>query len=61
MDSETAETFFYNVRWFNNFFNDMKSLFDKLGDEIEKMQIAQIDGFIIINQVNSRRYHPHIF
>jgi len=36
MDSETAETFFYNVRWFNNFFNDMKSLFDKLGDEIEK-------------------------
>ncbi len=36
MDQDTVETFFANVKWFNNFFADMRTLFDKISNVFEK-------------------------
>ena len=35
MDIELANRFFNNVKWFNNFFHDLKTLLDKITSEIE--------------------------
>jgi hypothetical protein len=34
MDAGTAESFYYNYHWFNQFFNDLKTLFEKLAETI---------------------------
>ena len=36
MDETTSQNFFSNVRWFNEFFLNMKILFDKISNVIEK-------------------------
>jgi hypothetical protein len=36
MEKEQAEIFFQNVKWFNNFFVDLKTLFDKISNIVEK-------------------------
>ena len=34
MEAGTAESFYYNYHWFNQFFNDLKTLFEKLAETI---------------------------
>lgn len=36
MKKETAERFFQNLKWFNDFFSDLRNLFDKIASMIEK-------------------------
>jgi len=36
MEKELSERFFHNVKWFNDFFSDLKTLFDRISTIIEK-------------------------
>ncbi len=36
MEKETAERFFQNIKWLNDFFSDLRNLFDKISSIIEK-------------------------
>ena len=60
MDRKEAENFFTNVNWFNSFFNDMKTLFDRLANIAEK-EAGYTNKFLYYYKHNDKPHIPSLY